>query len=230
MGVAWIDDLSHELRAPLANLSARLEAMEDGIWPADSSHLKACRDDVNRLVGLVERIEEVARVETLGLAPTSVIRLDQVVSRICGEHQASFLASGIALAWECEPVLVLAEEGGLGTVLSELLANAAQATSPGGRVEIRARSLLVDGHASAEILVSDSGRGICADALPYLFERFFRADPSRSSATGGVGLGLTLCDSLVRQFGGSLSVESRLGEGTEFRIILPLFSPKETTP
>lgn len=230
MGVAWIDDLSHELRAPLANLSARLEAMEDGIWPADSSHLRACRDDVNRLVGLVEKIEEVARVEARHQAPNSVTQLDQVVAKTCGEHQASFQALGIALVWECEPARVLADEGGLATVLSELLANAAQATLPGGHVEIRARNLLFDGQAFVEIRVSDTGRGIRREALPHLFEKFFRVDPSRSSLTGGVGLGLTLCDSLIRQFGGSLSVESCLGEGTEFRITLPPFIPQETAP
>ena len=109
MGMDWINDFSHELRAPLSNLSARLEAMEDGIWPADSVHLSGCRDDVARLLRLVERIESVARAEFIERPGRTVLRMDHVRGN----------------------------EGRFGIVLSELLSNALQATPAGGQVEVR---------------------------------------------------------------------------------------------
>ena len=228
MGMDWIDDLSHELRAPLANLSARLEAMEDGLWPADSTHLKGCRDDVTRLIRLVERIEAVARAESMESPCGSLFRLDHVVARACSGQDATFQSRGVALFWECEPIPVRADEGSLGIVLSELLVNAAQATSPGGRVTVGAKSCMVGGQPHVEIRISDTGRGISPEALPRLFEKFFRVDPSRSTQTGGMGLGLSLCECLIRQHGGTIHVESRLGEGSDFWIDLPQFRTKET--
>lgn len=228
MGTEWIDDLSHELRAPLANLSARLEAMEDGLWPADPIHLGGCRDDVNRLIHLVERIEAVARADSMECPRRALIRLDHVIARACAGHDTDFLARGIALSWDCDPIPIRADEVCLGTVFSELLANAAQATPRGGHVEIRAKTSLLDGIPHVEVVVSDDGQGISLDALPHVFERFYRVDPSRSSSTGGPGLGLTLCHSLIKQHGGTIAVESRPGQGSEFRIDLPQFNPEET--
>lgn len=228
MGTEWIDDLSHELRAPLANLSARLEAMEDGLWPADFLHLRGCRDDVNRLINLVERIEAVARADSVECPRRALIRLDHVVARACAGHDADFLARGIALSWDCDPIPIRADEVCLGTVFSELLANAAQATPRGGRVEVRAKTFLVEEIPHVEVLVSDTGLGIGPSSLPHIFEKFYRVDPSRSSSTGGPGLGLALCHSLIRRHGGTIAVESRLGEGSEFRIDLPQFNPEET--
>lgn len=228
VGMEWIDDLSHEFRAPLANLVSRLEAMEDGLWPADSIHLKGCRDDVNRLIRLVERIEAVARADSMESPRKALIRLDHVVAGACASHDADFVARGISLSWDCDPIPIRADEVCLGTVFSELLANAAQATPRGGCVEISATTFLVDGIPHVRVLVSDTGQGIGPSDLPHVFEKFYRVDPSRSSLTGGPGLGLALCHSLIRQHGGTIAVESRLGEGSEFRIDLPQFNPEET--
>ena len=99
-----------------------------------------------------------------------------------------------------------------------LLQNALQHNSRG--VEVSLSLQTKEGYAL--LRVADNGAGIPAEALPRLFDRFYRVDKSRSSATGGSGLGLAICKAMVQAHGGTIGVESRLGEGTEFQVKLPL--------
>ena len=125
---------------------------------------------------------------------------------------------GAVLRSAVDPVRVKADGAKLGQVVVNLLQNALQHNARG--VEVSLSLQHKEGYAL--LRVADKGAGIPAEALPRLFDRFYRVDKSRSSATGGSGLGLAICKALVEAHGGSIRVESRLGEGTEFQVLLPL--------
>jgi two-component system sensor histidine kinase BaeS len=104
----------------------------------------------------------------------------------------------------------------LGRVIGNLLVNAWKYTPEGGRVEVAAFSR----PGAAGFTVTDTGIGIAEEHLPYIFERFYRADPSRSRATGGTGIGLSIVHELVRAMGGTVEVKSAPGEGSAFTVRL----------
>jgi signal transduction histidine kinase len=105
----------------------------------------------------------------------------------------------------------------IGRVLNNLLANAIRHTPSGGRIEIAARRT----RAGAEVTVTDDGEGIRLEDLPHVFDRFYRADRSRSRLTGGAGLGLAIARGIIQAHGGEIGVESTLGNGSRFHFTLP---------
>ena len=119
--------------------------------------------------------------------------------------------------------LVPADPDRLGQVLSNLLTNALRYTPPGGRITVRARGHRDAGQAPTVVLqVTDTGSGIDPADLPYVFDRFYRADPSRTRTGGGSGIGLALVKHLVEAHGGRVWVESQVGQGATFSLALPL--------
>jgi signal transduction histidine kinase len=109
-------------------------------------------------------------------------------------------------------------------VLRNLMVNAATHTPPGGSIEIGAQA----GAGAATVWVRDTGSGIAPEHLPHVFERFYRADPSRARATGGSGLGLAIVKGVIEAHGGAVSVESTPGRGATFRFTLP-WQPRPRT-
>lgn len=213
-------DIAHELRTPLAGLRSYIEALRDGVLPADAANLRAALEETLRLERLVEELRELSLLEAGGLAlDLRPVDVTNVVERVLALHEAAAGRLGISLSAALAPGLprVRADADRLAQVLHNLLANALTHTPRDGRVTVSARPAADH----VQVTVADTGPGIPPEALPYVFERFYRADPSRDRGTGGSGLGLTIARALVEGMGGRIWAESAPGGGTRLSFTLP---------
>jgi two-component system sensor histidine kinase BaeS len=215
-------DVAHELRTPLQAIQATVEAMQDGVLPADEERLGIVRDETRRLSRLADGILELTRLER-GSVPFDVRRMDAAGS----VHAA--VDSLEALIETCELTLsgdiashvwVNADRDRLTQAVTNLVSNAARYTPAGGHVEVALRR---DG-SSAVISVADTGIGIAEEDLQRVFSRFWRADGARATASGGLGIGLAVTKEIVERLGGTIAAGPRPdgARGTVFAIRLPL--------
>lgn len=215
-------DVSHELRTPLSTLQGNLEAMIDGIWPADTQHLESCREEVLRLTRLVKQIENLARAEADSTAlELTTLQLTTFIGQTCLRHKADFRDKDIEFRWASQAGEFIGDADKLAQVMVNLLSNAAKYTARGGHVSLEGRILKSAGSQWVEITIRDDGEGIPEKDLPHIFERFYRVDASRSTATGGTGIGLTIARSIVQMHGGTIAAESVPGKGSTFTVRLP---------
>lgn len=218
----FVANASHELRTPAAAIRALAEVLESGALrdpdkgPRFATQIMQEADRLTRLLDdmltltRVERGAELLQVQPLPVAPA----LAEVVARL----QPLASARQIAVRTEVGPEdRVFADPSGLHTILLNLLDNALKYTSAGGQVTARGRTV----PGGYEIAVSDTGVGIPAEHLPRLFERFYRVDKARDRATGGTGLGLSIVKHLAEAHGGSVTVESTVGQGSTFTVFFP---------
>ena len=211
-------DVAHELRTPLATLQSHMEAMIDGIWEPNVQRLKSCHEEIMRMGRLVGDLENLARFEggNLHLNKT-YFDLSELIKNIIINFESDFKSKGIKLVFEAEQQFINADRDKISQVIVNLLSNAFKYTSEDGRVEV----MIKECEETIEIAVQDNGRGIPEEDLPYIFERFYRADKSRNRLSGGSGIGLTIAKTLVEAHHGKIQVKSKLNVGTEFLIILP---------
>lgn len=211
-------DVAHELRTPLATLQSHMEAMIDGIWQPDTERLKSCHDEIMRISRLVGDLEKLAKYEGENLVLTkTTFDVAELIRHIIQNFEKDFAEKNIRLQFTGEPELITADKDKISQVMVNLLSNALKYTPPGGSVQVA-----VQGTAQVtEISVKDTGTGIAPDDLPYIFERFYRADKSRNRLTGGAGIGLTITKAIVDAHNGTIQVHSRVNEGTEFIVSLP---------
>jgi two-component system sensor histidine kinase BaeS len=212
---SFLADVSHELRSPLTVIQGQLEAIADGVYPADEAHLLPVLEQTRLLERLVEDLRTVALAEAgslpLQLEPADIGELvDEVVA---GFHVAAD-GRGVQLGSEAESGLpaVTVDRARMRQVLSNLLDNALRHTPDRGRIAVTACR---DGP-QVVIEVCDTGAGIPADLLPHVFDRF-----AKGSGSPGSGLGLAIARDLVEVHGGRLTVTSTEGRGTTFRLSLP---------
>ena len=211
-------DVAHELRTPLTSLQSAVEAMLDGVWDANEEHLTSCREEVLRLSRLVDELGTLSRYDGAPLSMDyAYLELRDLVQRVSAGLEPSFRQKGVAFQIEGGEVWLSADRGKLTQVLLNLLSNALKFTPEGGAITVS----LADAEPFARFTVSDTGDGIAPEDLPYIFERFYRADPSRSRATGGSGIGLSIVEAIVKAHGGTISVSSMPGEGSAFTVQLP---------
>jgi len=217
--------LAHELRTPLAALRGEIELALGRLGTSDANrdHLASQIEEIDRLKRLIEQILTLARAEA-GQIPLTFAPLDagELAESLVDQLEPVAQARGIALT--CERVagaIVRADGEWLRRLLINLLDNALKFTNEGGRVWVR----VAPADDRVTIAVSDTGVGIAPADRPHVFERFFRADPSRTSSTEGTGLGLSLVQWIVERHGGSITVESELGVGTTFTVSLPRTGP-----
>jgi signal transduction histidine kinase len=215
-------DMAHELRTPLATLQSHLEALLDGVWAPDAARLTVLHEEILRINRMVAELEQLARYEGDGLSLTkSSTDIGALVRAIVSNHEPQFREKGVTLrflAGEAEAVpAVPVDPDKISQAVINLLSNALKFTEAGGRVDVRVEPR--DG--SVEIGVTDTGIGIGEDELPRVFERFYRVDSSRSRATGGAGIGLSIAKAIVDAHGGTISAVSEPGKGSDFRITLP---------
>jgi two-component system, OmpR family, sensor kinase len=219
----FVSDASHELRTPLTALSGSLEMLLIG---ADRGDTEATRrlthsmyNEVQRMHRLVEDLLVLTRLDEGKIVlRRDIIQVEPVISTVCS--QAQYLARGQELHCLVAPDLppIQADKDRLQQVLLNLVDNALKFTPPTGRVDILAGS---NGQGTVIISVRDTGQGISPEALPHVFDRFYRADPSRSRQprkVGGSGLGLAIAKELLEAQGGTISIESVPGEGTTVTI------------
>ncbi|NYH52889.1 two-component system sensor histidine kinase BaeS [Nocardiopsis arvandica] len=222
---AMVSDVSHELRTPLSNLRGWLEAAQDGIADLD-------RDRMGMLVGETLLLQDIVDdLQDLALADAGKLRLSPepvdaglLVEQVVDSQRLRAGSAGLRLVAETEDVVLVADRTRLVQAIGNLLGNALRHTPAPGTVTVGARR----SGGEAVIDVADTGVGIPARDLPYVFDRFWRAEKSRNRRTGGSGLGLAIVRNLVELHGGSVTVDSVLGEGTTFTVRLPLADPGET--
>lgn len=215
-------DIAHELRTPLTNIQGYLEAILDGVVKPDPETITSLHSQTVHLSRLVDdlRLLSVAEAGALRLE-TTPDSLSSVIRETTASFEPRSAELGIALEVSAPNDLpnVELDRTRMRQVVANLIENALQHTPRGGKVSV---SVEREGPASVSFTVSDTGAGIPADELDRIFDQFYRVDPSRNRATGGVGLGLTIVKRLVEAHGGRLSVSSTPGEGTSFRVILPV--------
>lgn len=219
---AMTADIAHELRNPLAVQRANLEALQDGIYPLSSESLAPIIEQNQHLTHLVDDLRTLALADagqlTLERTSTGIVPL---VQRVADHYQPQAARQGVSLQVNLPahplPDLLL-DPLRIEQILANLITNALRFTSQGGSVQIG-----VEQRGSRMIIsVRDSGPGIPPEALPYIFERFFRADRSRSRSQGGTGLGLAIARQLARAHAGDLSAENHPQGGAVFTLSLPL--------
>lgn len=215
-----VADIAHELRTPLSVMQLEIEGLEDGLQSAAEAvpTLKTKIKTLERLITDL-RLLSLADAQELHLAFTS-LDLAEFLTQTARSWQSQAAAQKIELVLnlETELPLIQADEGRLYQVLQNLISNALRHTPPHGRVEIGGRD---NDDTTVMIWVKDSGVGIPAEELPHIFERFYRADKSRSRETGGSGLGLAITKRLIALHEGRIWAESRMGEGTTIWLTLP---------
>ena len=217
-----VADVAHELRTPVTNLRAQVEAIEDGLLAPTPEALASLREEIVLLARLIDELQELSLAEAGALAlARGPLALDRAVASALAAAAARAQAAGITLASEV-PALppVDADPARVAQVLRSLLDNALRHTPSGGRVTIAARAA----GAHVEVSVTDTGEGIAPEHVPHVFERLYRADPSRDRRTGGAGLGLSVVKRLVEAHGGTATLESAPGRGTTVRFTLPIAS------
>lgn len=211
-----VSDVAHELRTPLTNVIAMVESARDGLRSADPALLDALAEESALLNRLVDDLRDLALADAGELA----LNVDQVdVTAVARRAAAAFdhHPQGVTVRVEGpEGVTAAADEQRLGQVLRNLIGNAVTHSPPGGEVLVG----VADG-TPVRISVIDRGRGIPADEIGRIWERFWRADASRSRTTGGMGLGLPVARHLVELMGGRITAESLPGAGSTFTVELP---------
>ena len=214
--VAWV---SHDLRTPLARLSAMAEALQDGIAADPGRYHRQIRAEVGRLTGMVDDLFELSRIQagTLQLSPDRIMLGDLVSDAVAGT-EALAQASGVRLDGAVSgPLIIDADPRELSRVLANLLVNAVQHTAAGGTVRIEA------GPEGRRVLlsVSDGCGGIPEADLPRVFDTGWRGTPARSPDAGGAGLGLAIVRGVIDAHHGQVDVVNT-GEGCRFEVRLPL--------
>ncbi len=213
-----VADLAHELRTPVSGLLSRIEAAQDGVLP-DEANLEAMHGEALRLRRLLDDLDRLAEAERPGLLlEKQAVDLAAVAGSEADQIAASFAKRDVTLERELASTEIEGDPDRLGQIVANLLSNALRYTEADGRVYLRVGSGQ-DGGAVLE--VADSGIGIDPEDLKHIFKRFWRADKSRSRATGGTGIGLAIVRELVIAHEGRIDVESAPGRGSRFRVSFP---------
>jgi heavy metal sensor kinase len=218
----FLADASHELRTPLTILQAELEAMlgDTRDEPEQREVAASALEEVERLRNIVESLFALSRLDAgEAMNRSDLFDLGELVASTADQMSLLALDKHISIRCETqEPLIVQGDRARLKQVAVNLLDNAIKYTPEGG--EIRVRTAARNGTAVLE--VADNGIGIPEGALPHLFERFYRVDKARSRQQGGAGLGLSIVKSICAAHSGRVEVQSKEGEGSSFRVELPL--------
>jgi two-component system sensor histidine kinase BaeS len=216
----WMADIAHELRTPVAILKGEVEAMADGIRPADERMSTSLLEEINQLSKLVDDLQTLAMSDAGALniqkEPTD---LTDLVLQCVDSFRDRLTARGISVDLRLgEAVTVMADQRRLKQLLVNLLENSCRYVEEGGRVRV----VLSRNSKDADMTIEDSGPGLEATQIENLFERFYRAEVGRSRSGGGTGLGLSICKNIVEAHGGSIQAEhSELG-GLKIQVSLPV--------
>jgi two-component system sensor histidine kinase BaeS len=211
-------DVAHELRTPLTTVQTHLEAIIEGVWEPTKERLESCYDEMNRLGGIVSDLENLAKVESDNLKLNKdVVKLHELTEKTLTVFEKEYQDKDLNIVLDGDCSSIYADGDRVSQVLVNLLSNAVKYTPEGGKIRIA----LSENDEFASIRIEDNGIGIPEEEMPYIFERFYRADKSRNRKTGGSGIGLAIVKSIVSAHGGTVEVESRLNEGSCFTVNLP---------
>ncbi|KPF44344.1 histidine kinase [beta proteobacterium AAP121] len=216
----FMADVSHELRTPLGVLHGELEALEDGVRQLDATALRSLKAEVATLHKLVDDLYELSLADVGALSyRKSALDLREIIDDTAGAFGERLRSSGLALQLELPPgpLPAFGDARRLRQLFANLLENSCRYTDAGGALRLKARregrQVLIDLH--------DSAPGVHPDQLPRLFERFFRVEASRSRASGGAGLGLSICQRIVQAHEGRIDARPSPLGGLWLRVELP---------
>ena len=219
----FISTVSHELRTPLTSLRAALGLVTGGALSKRPEKMQQMLEialgNTDRLVRLVNDILDLERISS-GKAElqSTMCSMDDLLTRASALQAAAAAKANIHMLCKSAGVEVWAAPDRILQALTNLISNAIKFSPAGSQIQLRARTI---DDAEALIEVEDHGRGIPADKLEHIFERFHQVDASDSRAMGGTGLGLAICRSIINQHGGRIWASSVQGRGTTFHFILP---------
>ena len=213
-------DVAHELRTPLSHLLSHTEAMIDGVWIPNQDRLKGFYDEIERIAKIVNDLQGLANIEEdQQTLRKECINASNFLHAIKSIFQIEIDKKHIKVDIDCpENEYIYADKDRLKQILNNIVSNAVKYTPAHGEINIKIYSQ----NNSSQIYICDNGCGISPQDLPYIFERFYRADKSRTRLTGGSGIGLAIAKSLVLAHSGKISVISEIGKGTTFKLVLPL--------
>ena len=215
-------DVAHELRTPLMAMQATVEAMQDGVLPADDEHFETVASEVRRLSRLVDAMLKLSRLENGG-TELKTERADVVylIRSLVNSQHALFHEKGLHLRFindtGREELMADIDADMIREAVVNLMSNAMRYTDSDGYVTVKVRQERGD----VLISVQDTGIGIAKEDIPQTFSRFWRSDVSRERVSGGLGVGLSLTKEIVDKHNGTILVESELGRGTTFTLRIP---------
>ncbi len=214
-------DIAHELRTPLHIVQGNLEGIIDGVYSSSKEQIKDTLDEVNLMTRLVNDLQTLSLAESgqLPLHPTRFLLAD-LIQDLTSSFSSQAASRGIDLRTSItEPDLeLIADYDRMNQILSNLISNALRHTPQGGTVFIETGPAAGE-NGRVRIRVKDTGAGIAIEDLPFIFDRFWRADRSRSDREH-TGLGLAITKQLIHAHGGTIDVQSEVGKGTTFTITL----------
>lgn len=212
-------DISHELRTPLTVLQSHIEALIDGVWEPTEERLNVCKNEVIRLIKLVEQLKYLTDIESHKIElDKEDYNLSSDMAEIVESFKYQFAEKEVSLNSNIErDLFIRGDRDKIKQIIINLLSNAFKFTNKNGHVGVS----LKDKGQEVAIVVEDNGIGIDEKDIPYLFERLYRSDTSRNRKTGGTGIGLTITKTLVNAHGGNIGVESQKDKGTKMTVSLP---------
>lgn len=213
-------DMAHEIRTPLTTLKTHIEAIMDGIWEPTRDRLLSCYEELERITKLTDNLQNLDKVEQTNLVINKTkLNVTSEVRKILNTFEPMYGNKNIIIIPDLEDeVIASIDSDKFKQIMYNLLSNAYKYSNEGSKVSVR----LIKDYNWIRIEVEDNGIGIDERDLPYIFERFYRGDISRSRETGGAGIGLTITKTLVEAHGGKIEVESVKGKGSIFRFKLPI--------
>ncbi|HEY0738454.1 MAG TPA: ATP-binding protein [Herpetosiphonaceae bacterium] len=213
-------DIAHDLRTPLSVILGYTEALRDGKLPCDQEIFDTLHTEAQHLQHLIDDLRTLSLTDAGELPLTRQPVVPQaLLERTVAAYRTHAQARGIALevrATTDVPAIEVDPER-MTQVLSNLLSNALRFTPSGGTITVRAAA----DNNQTQLIVQDTGSGIKPEDLPHIFERFYRADPARQQGNSSSGLGLAIAKGIVEAHGGTITVQSTVGQGTAFTITLP---------
>ncbi|WP_070000017.1 sensor histidine kinase [Cellulosilyticum sp. I15G10I2] len=211
-------DVAHELRTPLTSVQGHMEAMIDGIWEMTKERLTSCYDEIIRMRRLIGSIEDLSGIENENvLIHKEDFDISKLITRLLNNYENEFFTKHIRVKYNPKEVSIYADQDKMSQVVNNLITNALKYSDNNGEISID----IANHQKTTEIRIKDTGIGIDELDLPHIFERFYRVDKSRNQKTGGVGVGLTITKAIIEAHGGTVTVNSKINEGTEFVVKIP---------
>jgi two-component system sensor histidine kinase BaeS len=218
-------NIAHELRTPLAIIQGNLEGMMDGVVETSKEQLGSLHEEAIRLNRLIKELKDLSLAEVRQLTlEKSLVEINHLMSRAVALLRPMAEEKEIEIVCTLQSGLpeIMADADRISQIFYNIITNAIRYTPNQGRIEVS--TLIVEQKRKASILLSirDNGPGISEEDLPYVFDHFYRGEKSRDRKSGGTGLGLAIVKELVEIHGGHITVESRVGAGTVFHVLLPV--------
>jgi two-component system sensor histidine kinase BaeS len=217
-------DAAHELKTPITVLRGNLEGMIDGVIPTDKAMLSSLKEEAEFLADMIDGIKYLAMADSGKLVlEKKWVDINEIVSDCVSQLRAASAIRNLNVetSFKNDQIKAFVDRDKLFQVIYNLLINAGKYTPSGGNIKASTEKVFRSGAEHFKISIKDTGVGIGEADLPYVFERFYRADKSRDRKTGGIGLGLSIVKKITELHGGLVGVESEINKGSTFFVVIP---------